>query len=156
MMPEQEKTKLIRRTVLQGVIVLLLLTGCVFFGARIAVKAGERRIYRGLLERYPKLMYDRRLARIAEDCAKTCKTQGIGAEDIAILENADFVTEYSVDAVTAMYTQTAKSDAAFISAFLSAMDDSANSDTDICLLQCRYIGIGKYGSQVFVLAYYQE
>ena len=151
-----KRKQLTKAIIIQIVIAVALLAANVYVAGKVKVKVDETTIYNAIVDEYPNLVYDKELAKIAEDCAELCYEEGIEAKKLKILENEDFVKRYSMNYYVAKYTLTAESNDDFIESFLSAMQTEKHSATDSCLRKCQYIGVGKYEDQVFILAYYNE
>ena len=149
-----KRKKLIKSIVIEVIILILLISANVYVASGIALKVQEKAIYNVIVERYPNLIFDKQLAVIAEECAEKCFREDITADDIKILENENFIRLYSSDSYIAKYTLLSDSDKEFTADFLTAMQNGKYPDTDSCLKKCRYIGIGKYRHQFFLLAFY--
>jgi len=123
---------------------------------KTAIKISERNIYNAISFEYTNLSFDKELSKIAENCAKKCYDEQIEAKDIRILENEQFVKLYSADCHVTKYTVSAESDDDFINTFLSAMKNDKYAETNSRMQQCQYIGVGKYKTQIFILAFYND
>ncbi len=155
MLPARRK-QLIRAIIIKILIVLILLAANMITGLMAGVRMQERKIYQSILTRYPDIVYDKRLSRIAETCAKTGCLEGTNAaQDIKILENEAFVKLYSTNAVVAKYAWKSDTDETFTNVFLQEMQEKYH-ETDDCLKKCQYVGIGKYHDCIFLLACYEE
>ncbi len=151
-----KRKKLTKLIIIEVIIAVLLLAANIFAGLIVSVKISERSIYKGIASEYPGLIFDKELSKIAEECAEICCDESIEAKDIKILENEKFVKLYSTNSYVAKYTLSVDSNQNFVNDFLFAMRSGKYPETDSCLRKCKYIGVGKYKDQVFLLAFYNE
>lgn len=156
-MLRKKRKQLIFSIIIEIMIAVIFILASIFFWwFKISVKLDEIQIYNSIVKEYPNLTYDKKLSKIAEDCAEKCLTEKLQADDIKILENKEFVELYSSDTYVTKYTDYADTDEIFINNFLSIIQTEEYSDTDSYLKQCDYIGIGKYENQVFMIAFYNS
>lgn len=155
-MLERERIRLKKSIVIKTIIITLLIILFAVFGMKSAIKISERNIYKAIAFEYPNLSFDKELSQIAEVCAQKCYDEHIDAKDIRILENEQFVKLYSAECHVTKYTVSAKSSEEFIDVFLSSMKTDKYSETNSRLKKCQYIGIGKYKTQIFILAFYND
>ena len=155
-MLERERTRLKKSIVIKSAIIILLIILIVIFGMESAIKVSERNIYNAVSFEYTNLSFDKELSKIAEGCAKKCYEEQIEAKEIRILENEQFVKLYSADCHVTKYTVSAESDDDFINTFLSAMKTDKYAETNNRMKLCQYVGVGKYKTQYFILAFYND
>ena len=155
-MLERERTRLKKTIVIKAIIILLLIILIIIFGMKSAIKISERNIYNAISFEYTNLSFDKELSKIAESCAQKCYDEQIEAKDVRILENEQFVKLYSADCHVTKYTVASESDDDFLDTFFSAMKTDKYAETNSRLQKCQYIGVGKYKTQIFILAFYND
>ncbi len=155
-MLERERSRLKKSIVIKATILLLLIILIIIFGMKTAIKISERNIYKAISFEYTNLSFDKELSKIAESCAQKCYDEQIEAKDVRILENEQFVKLYSADCHVTKYTVSAESDDDFIDTFLSVMKTDKYAETNSRLQKCQHIGVGKYKTQIFILAFYND
>ena len=124
-------------------------------GMKSAIKISEKNIYKGIAFEYPNLSFDKELSKIAESCAEKCYREKIGTKDIPILENEQFVKIYSAKCYVTKYTASADSDDDFVEKYLANLKTKQYAEDHEKLQKCQFIGVGKYKTQIFIIAFYK-